>query len=237
MMTNANDHTNDQELQPDAQQVEELACALDGCAATYRLLARTYRHELDQDAIDEIRAMRFPAYTGSDYMDQGYRGIASYLSKVGAAAVGELEVDYSRTFIGGGIDSYSAAYPYESVHVGRKRLMMQAARDEVLAIYSAYGLAKSGAMKEGEDHIAYELEFLQVLCERSAETLRAGDEEAAESLLAAQRNFLDDHVLTWVGKLTAQMRHFSKTEFYHGVSYLTIGAVKEHAALLAEVLE
>ena len=45
-----------------------------------------------------------------------------------------------RAFIGHGIDAYSAAYPFESVYTSPKRLMMQEARDEVLAVYRSEGL-------------------------------------------------------------------------------------------------
>ena len=114
---------------------------------------------------------------------------------------------------------------------------MQAARDEVLAIYHAYGLEKSGHLKDGEDHIAYELEFMQFLADKCAAMLRAGDEDQAEQLARAQLNFLDDHLLNWVGKLTKQMRHFARTDFYQGVSYLTFGFLKESRAALQDMLD
>ena len=44
----------------------------------------------------------------------------------------ELAIDYVRTFIGHGVNGYSAAYPYESVYTSERRLMMQEARAEVL---------------------------------------------------------------------------------------------------------
>lgn len=215
---------------------EQTADAIEGIASVYGLCAACLSSEPSEELVSEMRAMRFPAHTGNEHMDEGYRDIATYLSRVGTTAVGELAADYSRTFIGGGIDSFSAAYPFESVHVSRKRLLMQDARDQVLAIYKAYGLEKSGQMKEGEDHIAYELEFLKALCERCAKALREGNVDEAERLARAQQGFMADHLMRWVGKFTAQMRHFSKTDFYHGVSHLTFGACKEHEALLEEML-
>jgi TorA maturation chaperone TorD len=61
-----------------------------------------------------------------------------------------------RAFIGHGNNAYSAAYPYESVYTSEKRLMMQDARDEVLAIYRSCHLDKAASWKENEDHIAVE---------------------------------------------------------------------------------
>ena len=220
----------------DNAELLELAGAMDAAAYMYGLISRMYLEEPSADFIAELRQMRFPAKTGNEYVDEGYRLIAVYLSRVGAAAQDDLAADYCRTFIGNGTDSYAAAYPIESVHTGRKRLIMQASRDEVLAIYRAYGLEKSGHLKDGEDHIAYELEFMQFLANRCADILREGDGEQAESLVRAQLNFLDDHLLNWVGKLTKQMRHFARTDFYQGVSYLTFGFCKESRAALQEML-
>ena len=216
--------------------LEGLASDMETAAALYGLLARFYLEEPSADFIEQLRAARFPAKNGNENIDEGYRLIATYLSRTGEAALVDLAADYSRTFIGNGTDSYAAAYPMESVHAGRKRLLMQAARDEVLAVYRAYGLEKTGHLRDGEDHIAYELEFMQFLAGRCAAALREGDEEAAESLARAQLNFLDDHLLNWVPKLTAQMRHFCKTDFYAGVSRLTFGFLKESRAALGEML-
>jgi TorA maturation chaperone TorD len=214
----------------------DLIASIQGCSAIFKMLSRIYLSEPTTELIDEMRQVKFPANTGSDYMDKGYRYIVRYLSYTGAAAQEELAADYTRVFIGGGIDSYSAAYPFESVHTGRKRLMMQKARDEVLAIYRAYGLEKSGNVKEAEDHIGYELEFMSILADRSVEALEQGSDDAAERLLCVQQNFVYDHLLNWVGKFTNQMRFFAKTDFFKGVSYLTIGSIKEYAALLDDVL-
>ena len=219
----------------DVNDFGELALSMEESSALYGLLATCYRHEPSPEFIAALRATRFPASTGSEFMDRGYRLIATYLSRVGNSAAEELAADFARTFIGNGTDSYSAAYPQESVHVGRKRLLMQAARDEVLAIYRAYGLEKSGELKDGEDHITYELEFMGFLAGRCAEALRAGDEVEAEALVRAQQHFLADHLLNWVGKLTKQMRYFAQTDFYRGVSYLTFGYLKESEAFLRDI--
>ena len=83
-------------------------------------------------------------------------------------------MDYTRVFIGHGVDAYSAAYTYESEYTSETRLLMRDARAEVLAIYRSAGLDKKNSWKEGEDHVALELEFEQVLANRTAEALRKG---------------------------------------------------------------
>ena len=138
---------------------DELARLNTQRAATYGMLARLYRNEIDDAFLTELRSMRYPINTGNDNTDEGYRLMAHFLSNVWANTLDDLSVDYSRTFIGHGVDGYSAAYPYESVYTSPKRLMMQDARDEVLAIYRSYGLDKQESWKEGEDHVALEMEF------------------------------------------------------------------------------
>ena len=106
-------------------------------AATYGLLSRLYRVEVDEEFLQELRGMRFPASTGNKNVDEGYRLMAKFMSNVWENSLTDLAVDYVRTFIGHGVDAFSAAYPFESVYTSEKRLLMQEARDEVLAIYRA----------------------------------------------------------------------------------------------------
>lgn len=219
------------------QEKAALAAAMEDGAAAVGLLAQLYRKEADGPLIDSLRAMRFPAHSGNEDADKGARALVTYLSRNGARAQEELAADFSRVFLGSGLDSFSAAYPVESVHTGRKRLVMQGARDEVLAIYRAFGLERTDQLKEGEDHISFELAFLQVLMERTARTLREGDLAGACSFVAAQRNFLDDHLLNWVPRFAEQMRFFSKTDFYRGLSYLTVGYLNDCDALVNEALD
>ena len=157
----------------------------------YRMLSRLYRVEVDDDFLAELKAMRFPANTGNASVDEGYRTIAVYLSGADAHAITELAVDYVRAFIGHGTDAYSAAYPYESVYTSPKRLMMQEARDEVLAIYRSEGLDKLPSWKETEDHIALELEFMAVLGDRIVAAAQAGNDDEAERLQRYDRQGLD----------------------------------------------
>ncbi len=203
---------------------------------TYMLLSRLYLKEIDEPLLKELHGMRFPVVTGDEATDTGYLYIATFLSNLWEESLTELAIDYAKTFLGNGVDAFSAAYPYESVYTSEKRLMMQDARDEVLAIYRAYGIEKQDSWKEGEDHVALELEFMRVLCQRTLDALAAGDEDEASHLLLSQRNFLEEHLATWVPMMTADMRRFSKTKMYQGLSYLTEGFLATDLALLNDLL-
>lgn len=221
---------------PAEQEGAELVELMRSRATTYGLLARLYRVEVDAALLAELQHMRFPVATGSSSVDQGFRMLYDYLRGSWQDSVTELAIDYVRTFIGHGINGYSAAYPFESVYTNERRLMMQEARAEVLKTLRDNEL-KRGAWNEGEDHIALELEFMQRICLRIAEALEAGDEERAVELLGTQRDFARSHLLNWMPMLTADMQKFSKTLFYQGLAVLSLGYVEEDLALVEELLK
>lgn len=213
----------------------DLPGLMDMRARTYGLLARLYRTEVDDAVLAELQTLRFPTATGNAKVDEGYHLIYQYLCTVWDDSVRELAIDYVRTFIGHGVNGFSAAYPFESVHTSERRLMMQEARAEVLQTLRDHGL-KRGAWTEGEDHIALELEFMQRLALRTARALRDGDDEAAAQLLSDQRDFAQEHLLNWMPMLTSDMRLYARTMFYQGLAQLSMGYVEEDAALLDELL-
>lgn len=210
--------------------------ALKERTATYGLLSRLYRKEIDERLLNEMRGLRYRVSTGNANVDEGNRLIATYLSGVWENSVTELAADYMRVFFGHGYNGHAAAYPFESVYTSEKRLLMQSARDEVLALYRAAGLDKDDDWKEGEDHIALELEYMQILAGRAADALIKGDREGAIAQLAAQRNFLDDHLLGWAPMLAAEMNKFAKTDFYRGLASMTVGFLECDLELLDDLL-
>lgn len=218
------------------EETVDLIALMNMRARTYGLLARLFREEVDQEALEELQSMRFPASTGNATVDEGYHLLYDYLKSAWADSVTELAIDFVRTFIGHGVNGYSAAYPYESVYTSERRLMMQEARAEVLQTMRENNL-KRGAWNEGEDHVALEFEFMQRMSLRAADALAAGDEDEAAEHLRVQRTFLHDHLLNWLPLLTSDMRLFSRTMFYQGLAQLAMGYAEEDAAVLAELLD
>ena len=205
--------------------------------STYALLARLYRVEVDQPLLDGLHATRFPAATGSTKANAGYRALAEYLSNIDERSTTELAVDFARVFIGYGVDSYAAAFPFESVYTSEKRLKMQEARDEVLAIYHAYGLDKSSEWEESEDHVAAELEFMQVMSERTAKALKEGKEDEAVEMLKTQRAFVGQHLANWVPMFVSDIKYFSQTDLYIGAGELLLGFVQTEVEALDDLLD
>ena len=216
--------------------LEEFAKTNDSRAKAYGLIARLYAKEVDDELLEQLRRAAFPVRSGSDLADEGNRLMATYLSNVWSGTLQELAVDYVHAFIGSGMDAFSAAYPYESVYTSPRRLMMQEARDEVLAIYRSQALDKAATWKESEDHIAMECEFMATMAARTAQACREGDEDKAASLLRVQYNFLEDHLYAWTGMLSSDMRKFARTDFYKGLADYTDGFLESDVELLKNVL-
>ena len=172
----------------------EIIELLQGRTRQYSMLARLFRKEVTMKEIEEMQGMRFPVSTGNSYLDKGYRNLYEYLRSAWDNSVLELAVDYVRTFIGHGVNGYSAAYPFESVYTSERRLMMQEARAEVLQTLRENNL-KRGRWNEGEDHIAVELELMQILNNRAIEALQKGNEDEAVVQLQKSLTFLNDHLL------------------------------------------
>ena len=206
-------------------------------ARTYGLLARIFRVEFDGKFLEELRHLRFPTSTGNEHVDYGYRTMYNYLKGTWEDTLLDLARDYARTFIGHGNNGRSAAYPFESVHTSEKRLLMQDARDEVLAIYRANLLKKGEEWNDCEDHIALELEFMQVMSERTAKALKEGKEDEAVEMLKTQRAFVGQHLANWVPMFVSDIKYFSQTDLYIGAGELLLGFVQTEVEALDDLLD
>lgn len=216
---------------------DEFEAVLQSRASMYLLLSRLYEKEVDAEVLDAMCSMRFPKHTGNADVDEAFSLFVTYLGNRWERTEEDLRIDYARVFFGNGMNGVEAAYPFESVHTSPDRLMMQDARDEVLALYRAERFEKSERWKDNEDHIALELAFMNILCEKSLRLLREDDGEGAWAALITQRNFLQDHLLNWVSMLVGGMQKFAETDFYRALGQLTFGYLNEDAVFLGELLD
>jgi TorA maturation chaperone TorD len=209
---------------------------LEGRVATYSMLSRLYRDEIDEATLAELMKMRCPLNTGNADVDAGYRLFHAYLSNAWERTLEDLARDYLRTFVGANTTGHSAAYPNESVHTSPERLLMQDARDEILVLYRAAGLKSDERWKRGEDHIAVELEYMLVLSQRALTAVKKGDIETASRELMSQYHFIVDHLQGWIPFLTKDMLQFAQTDFYKALAYLTRGYVEVDKEFLENIL-
>jgi anaerobic sulfite reductase subunit A len=123
------------------------------------------------------------------------------------------------------------------VYTSPERLLMQRARDEVLAMYREEGLDRSDDFKEPEDHIAMEFEFMGYLCQKALESLDTDDAEAAKASLQKQKEFLDKHLLVWVPQFCKDVQKFARTDFYKAIAKITEEHLSYENEAIAELTE
>lgn len=204
---------------------------------TYAFLARAYRVEVDRVFLDELKSIPLCAGEGAGEYAEGVELLAAYLGHLGFDPLKDLAVDYARVFLAAGIADGGAAFPFESVYTSPERLIMQDARDQVVALYRDHGLGKAESWNEPEDHIALELEFMAYLCRKGAEAADRGDGDAVEALVRDQLGFLRTHLLNWVPRFSDDIERYSDTDFYRAVGKITVGFLRLDEELLAGLLE
>jgi TorA maturation chaperone TorD len=209
----------------------------------YGLLARLYREEVDAGLLDQIDQPGFfddgttrTDPEGPEQVDlaEGKRVLRRCLQNRQQATLIDLAVDYARIFLGVNRDG---AYPYESVYTSPGRLIMQDARDDVLAIYRQDGLARSEQYREPEDHISFELEYMAHQCLRALDALDQEDLSLASECVTKQRDFMNAHLLPWVPAFCADIHRLAQSDFYQALAYLTTGFLSLDAAILEELVD
>ena len=211
---------------------EELVSLLAQQAAGYELLGRLFQREVDAELLRSLCEGRYPAHTGNDHLDEGYRGLVVFLNHRGERTGTELNVDYLHVFIGNTQDASHVAYPYESVYTSPDHLLMQDARDAVLAAYRSEMITLVNEHNEPEDHMGFELAFCAVLLRRAAEALAGGDTARAVELVGKERAFVRDHLGVWAPEFAGDVKRIAQTGFYRALADVLLGYLEVDAATM-----
>ena len=215
----------------------EFAEYLQASEQTYRFLSQMLFHELNEGAIEALKGQEWPRDTGSDTLDRGYARIRRFFSFASSDIRTQLAVEYARVFLAAGIfgSEKLTAVPYESVFTSEEHLMMQAARDDVVRRFLADGFKVNPDLHEPEDHLSFELEYVSHMCRKAREALAASDLPALAANVRRQVEFIDAHLLNWVGDLYETACEYAKTTFYTGMLLVVLGAAEQSRELLCEV--
>ena len=208
---------------------------MEGRTAMYDLLTRAYQSEVDETFLGELRTMRYPQNSDNPKINDAFKRIYRVVRHAREDLLDVLSVDYARTFLGSGVLNPNAAFPYESVYTSKHALVMQEARDEVLAIYRSQGITKDGSWKDPEDHIALQLQFQSTLCQRIAEALTAEDDGRARELVRTQYGFLVHHMLDWIPNFCVDVPRYAKNDFYCAFAQLTTEFLDQERDLLEDI--
>ncbi len=204
--------------------------------AMYQFLARVYREEVDPELLPQICQMDFPVDTGVPEIDRGFQMLLHYLQAVKDTTLTDLASDYARIFFGVGPTQTGGAFPYESVYTSPRGLLMQEARDRVVAVYRKEGMERSAEICDPEDHLSFELEFVAHLCQKTLKAIETQDEEATASYLQKQQEFLEKHLLPWVPGFCADVERIAPSDFYRAVALITSGYLTIDHDLISDLL-
>jgi TorA maturation chaperone TorD len=144
-------------------------------------------------------------------------------------AFDDLRVDYTRLMLG--VERVLAP-PWESVYFNEARLVFQEQTVQVRAWYKRFGVEAANHEQEPDDHIGLEFAFVAHLAQQALAALDQQDAAAFEGLLAAQREFLAEHLLKWAAQWCELVETQANTDFFRGIALLVRGVLAEIAAAL-----
>lgn len=136
-----------------------------------------------------------------------------------------LQAEYTRLFVGTG---RVLAPLWESVYFNEARMVFQEQTLQVRNWFRSYGLEVEKKGAEPDDHLGLELAFVAHLANLALQAIDKDDDVRLEELLAAQRQFMSEHLLRWGPTWCSLLGENAKTDFYRGLSHLTLGGL--HAA-------
>ncbi len=166
--------------------------------AHYMLLSRLFTDQVVGKDIEE-----FVGYLDS-LATSGERQAAEFADKLKKRLESPdldhlLKTEYARLFIMPG-----GVRPYESVYRGKEPLLMQEPWVQVKQFYQKCGLKLENPGQHPEDHVSVELSFMLHLIE-------TGDP-------AVEREFFNQHIISWVPKMLEDISGHRYGDFYSDVA-------------------
>jgi TorA maturation chaperone TorD len=137
-------------------------------------------------------------------------------------SVEDIAADYQRLFVGPGP---MLAPPYESVYLGRDRLLFEEPTRQVRAAYARFGLVAPNLNAEPDDHLGLEFDFAARLCTAALDADDRGDETSVGNLAGALADFAQQHLQRWGPICLGLITDRAETAFYQGLSHLGLGVL------------
>lgn len=131
-----------------------------------------------------------------------------------------IEDDFNRIF---GNTLYCDCPPYETVY-GQPHIFRQSqSLSDICGFYKAFGLDISDKLKERQDHISIEFEFMHFLAYREAYAHEHDGADKASICRDAQKKFMQEHCGEWIPSFTKKLEDAGRDGFYKWVAILTRG--------------
>ena len=204
------------------------------CAAVSEdlaLLASLHAAELSKALVSNLHEKKFPLSLALVFEEKEMRSVVTMLYEeisrwprdFPAAIAEELAADYAAIYL----NNYCNASPQESFWLDDDHLAWQEPMFQVREIYANHDLEVTNWRIQADDHIVPELQFIAYLLGRS---------DAAEQLDDVAQ-FLDEHLLLWLGDFSRRVARRCDTPFYAGLALLTNNYCETLRDLLAAILD
>ena len=170
----------------------------------------------------------WPFPSGDDRTAAGLALLATFCRGWDPAQLDALTWDFNRLFVGPG---EMLATPWESVYRSKTKLTFQEPTLQVRELYERFGLRAPAIHREPDDHLGLELAFVATLSDLAAQSAAGNDTAQLARCFAAQRDFLQDHLLAWAPACLAHVEKHSETGYYRGAALLALGSLAESERL------
>ncbi len=192
--------------------------SLGGRSVLYELLARLYSYPFDEQILGSVASLRLEDGTAelNDSLDRMKAAVAVR----GVQGVDALNVEATRLFEGPG---KPIAPPFASYYL-HGRLMGPPA----IAANRFYLSKDALPDSEGSvpsDHLAVELGFMAYLATRAERAFAGGETADALSALESSREFIDEHLLTWLPRFIEDVVRGADSSFFTGLAEFTAASV------------
>jgi DMSO reductase family type II enzyme chaperone len=125
----------------------------------------------------------------------------------------QMAVEYNRLFAP---QQSLRCPPYETVYTCVVSSAVRHSQElaDISGFYRAFGVGVSDHAADRPDHLALELEFLSLLCQKEAHALAREQTENAQICCEAQTKFLSDHLGCWAELFAKSLVTETRMEFY-----------------------
>lgn len=206
---------------------EDLELMLSNRVFLYRLLWRTFSEEpsdgyleiLEGEHADQVLRMTVESLPESSSEIIGL--FATLKERASQCGLETISSEYMKLFIG---PNKLPAPPWASVYLGKDGIMFDHCTLEVRNIYRSFGYLPEAYPKVADDHLAIELAFVSALYGKALDGEREGDEANRVRYCAGVRDFLSDHMASWLEPFEQQL---GESKYADGFYHTAVKLVKE----------
>ncbi len=208
-------------------QKDDIVIALATRHFLYQLLQRVFAHDPDLELLDTLTSDHTSKMVKL-FIEENAEVLSLYEDLIAELStriqddsdilLDDLKNEYTYLFIG---PTKLPAPPWESVYISKERLIFQESTLKVRRAYLKYGFLPSNYPHEADDHLALELDFMVHLANLTFQVFEKGDETQLKTLLNDQKDFLQQHLLVWIGDFTKLMLEAKTSYLYPKMTKVT----------------